>query len=182
MPSSSSRSATRSTTVWVSCTSSATRRSGWRSWNSQSRTGTTTAAGPVEAPIASSPVSAPRGVGRDLVEHLLLELEQALRAAVETQAGLRRLHPAAGAVEQLGAEPLLERPHLERDRGLGDTEPLRRLREAPPLDDGAEGGELARIHKQILYQRSHVARIRGRLAERREDAAWRRYEHDTGGR
>ena len=85
--------------------------------------------------------------GGDLVEHLLLELKQALGAAVEAQAGLRRLDTAAGAVEQLGAETLLERSAPERDGGLGDTEPLGRLGEAPPLDDGAVRGQLSRIHK-----------------------------------
>ena len=86
----------------------------------------------------------------DLVEDLLLEREQPLRAAVEPQPRLGRLDAAAGAVEQLRAEPLLERPHLQRDGGLGDAETLGRLREAAPLDDGAERRELARIHKQIL--------------------------------
>ena len=86
----------------------------------------------------------------DLVEELLLEREQPLGAAVEPQPGLGRLDAAAGAVEELRPEPLLERPHLQRDGRLGDAEPLGRLREAAPLDDGAEGGELARVHKQIL--------------------------------
>ena len=89
-------------------------------------------------------------LARDLVEDLPLEREQALGAAVEPQPGLGRLDAAAGAVEQLRAEPLLERPHLERDGGLGDAETLGRLREAAPLDDGAEGRELTGIHKQIL--------------------------------
>src|SRR5581483_9605827 len=44
-----------------------------------------------------------------LLEQLLLEREQALRAPVEAQSGLGRLDPAARAVEQLRAEPLLER-------------------------------------------------------------------------
>ena len=91
-------------------------------------------------------------LGGDLVEHLLLELEQALGAAVEAQPGLGRLHPAAGAVEQLGPEPLLERPHLQGDGRLGDAEPLGRLREAAAFDDRAEGGELSRIHKRSLSQ------------------------------
>ena len=91
-------------------------------------------------------------LGGDLVEHLLLELEQALGAAEEPQAGLGRLDPAAGAIEQLRAEALLERPHLQRDSGLGDAEPLGGLREAPPFDDGAERGELARVHKRSLSQ------------------------------
>ena len=49
----------------------------------------------------------------ELVEQLLLEREQALCAAVEAQAGLGRLDATARAVEELRAEPLLERPHLE---------------------------------------------------------------------
>ena len=60
-------------------------------------------------------------------------------------------------------EPLLERPDLQADGGLGDAEPLGRLREAAPLDDRAEGGELARVHKRILsmeiiiyWHRCHV--------------------------
>ena len=86
----------------------------------------------------------------DLVEDLSLEREQPLGAAIEPHAGLGRLDAAAGAVEQLRPEPLLERPHLQRDGGLGDAEALGRLREAAPLDHGAEGGELTGIHKQIL--------------------------------
>ena len=89
--------------------------------------------------------------GGDLLDDLLLEREQPLRAAVEPQPGLGRLDAPPGAVEQLGPEPLLERPHLQADGGLGDPEPLRGLREAAPLDDGAEGGELTRIHKRSLY-------------------------------
>ena len=81
----------------------------------------------------------------DLGDHLLLEREQPLRAAVEPHPRLGRLDPPAGAVEQLRPEPLLERPDLQADRGLGDAEALRGLREAPPLDDRAERGELPRI-------------------------------------
>ena len=88
----------------------------------------------------------------DLVEDLALERQQALRAAVEPQPGLGRLDAAAGAVEQLRAEPLLERPHLQRDGGLGDAETLGRLREAAALDDGAERGQLTRVHKDNLYE------------------------------
>ena len=93
-------------------------------------------------------------VGGDLVEHLLLELQHALGAAEEAQPGLGRLDAAAGAVEQLRPEALLERPHLQRDGGLGDAEPLGGLREAPPFDDGAEGCKLARVHKRMLISGS----------------------------
>ena len=71
----------------------------------------------------------------ELVEQLLLEREQPLRAAVEPQAGLGRLDAAAGAVEELRAEPLLQRAHLERDGRLRDTKALGGLREAAALDD-----------------------------------------------
>ena len=86
----------------------------------------------------------------ELGEQLLLEREQALRAPVEAAAGLGRLDAPPRAVEQLQAEPLLERPDLEAHRRLGDAELLGRLGEAPPLDDGAERCKLARVHKQSL--------------------------------
>src|SRR5205085_2217460 len=81
------------------------------------------------------------GAGGHLVHELPLEREQLLRAAVEGEPGLGRLHPPAGAVEEALPEPLLERTNLEAHRRLRDAEPLRRLREALPLDDGAEGRE-----------------------------------------
>jgi hypothetical protein len=86
----------------------------------------------------------------DVVEHLLLEREQPLRAAVEPRPGLGRLDATPGAVEELGAEPLLERPHLERDGRLRDAELLGGLGERPPLHHGAERSQLARIHKRML--------------------------------
>src|SRR5581483_837855 len=84
---------------------------------------------------------------RDLRDDLLLERQQPLRAAVEAHPGLRRLDAAAGAVEELRPEPLLERPDLEADRRLRHPEPLRRLREAPALHDRAERGQLTCVHK-----------------------------------
>ena len=96
------------------------------------------------------------GLARDLLEDLVFEREQPLRAAVEPQPSLGRLHSAAGAVEELGPEPLLERAHLERDCRLRHAEPLGRLREAASLDDGAEGGELARVHKDSLCDAGQV--------------------------
>ena len=149
MPSSSRRSATSSTTDCVSETESSTRSSGLSRWNSQSSTGRTIAAGPVEAPSSSVPRSGAVGLG-ELLEQLLLEREHPLRAAVEAQPGLGRLDPPPGAVEQLRPEPLLERAHLLADRRLGDAEPRRRLGEAPALDDLAERCQLARVHKRSL--------------------------------
>ena len=75
----------------------------------------------------------------ELREHLLLEREEPLRSAVEPQTGLGRLDPPAGAVEEPLAHALLERPDLQADRGLRHAELVGGLREATPLDDGAEG-------------------------------------------
>src|SRR5439155_26173443 len=86
----------------------------------------------------------------ELGDDLLLEREQPLRAAVEAQARLGRLDAAAGAVEQLRPEALLERAHLQAHRRLGHAEPRRRLREALALDDGAERAQLTCVHKGIL--------------------------------
>src|SRR5207342_1042177 len=64
-----------------------------------------------------------------------------------------RFDPAARAVEEPLAEALLERPHLQADRRLRHAQALGGLREALALDDGAERGQLARIHKPSLYLR-----------------------------
>ena len=66
-------------------------------------------------------------VGGDFLHELLLEGEHALGAAVEAPTCLRRLHAPARAVEQGLADALLERPHLQADRRLGDAELLGRL-------------------------------------------------------
>ena len=81
MPSSTSRPATRSITAWVS-QMEATRRTGCSRWNSQSSSGTRCAPGPVEAPRARVPQLAVVE-SRDVLEQLLLELEDPLRAPVE---------------------------------------------------------------------------------------------------
>ena len=57
------------------------------------------------------PVEPRVGFG-ELFEQLLFEREHALRAAVEPKPGLGRLDPAAGAIEELLPEPVLERAHL----------------------------------------------------------------------
>ena len=116
-------------------------------------TGSTVPPGPVEAPISSAPGQLALGLLAELGEQLLLQREQPLRAPVEAPAGLGRLDAAAGAVEQLVAEPLLERADLQAHGRLRDAELLRRLREASPLDDRAECGKLPRVHKQSLCMR-----------------------------
>ena len=121
--------------------------------------GTATAAGPVEAPIDSSPVSAPAPSEATSSSICSSSCSRRWAPRKRRTPGLGRLHPAPGAVEQLRAEPLLERPHLERDGRLGDTEPLGRLGEAAPLDHGAERGKLARIHKSILSQDQRTSTV-----------------------
>ena len=74
----------------------------------------------------------------DIAEQLLLLGQQLLRRRVQPQTRLSRLDAAARPVEQLRSEPLLERADLQADRGLRDPEPVGGLREALPLDDGAE--------------------------------------------
>ena len=63
----------------------------------------------------------------ELGEQLLLLREQAQRAPVEAPPGLGRLYPTPRPVEELQAEPLLERTDLQADRRLGDPELLGRL-------------------------------------------------------
>src|SRR5262249_20186634 len=121
-PSSSSRAATRSTTCWVSWIESATETPGLRRWNSERRSGDAGAAGPGRGADRTRPAELPRLDARYVLDELLLEREQALRAAVEAAAGLGGLDAPAGAVEQLLAEALLERSHLQADRGLRHAE------------------------------------------------------------
>src|SRR4051812_20863678 len=85
---------------------------------------------------------------RELVVQLLLGREHALGVAVEPLPGLGRLDAAPGTVDELHAEPLLERLDLQADGRLRDAEPLRRLGEALLLDDGDEGRKLPRVHKR----------------------------------
>ena len=89
-----------------------------------------------------------RGYLRD---ELILESKHPLRAAIQPPARLRRFHAPTRAVEELRAEPLLEGAHLERHRRLRHAEPVRRLGEATALDNRAECGKLARVHKSTLY-------------------------------
>ena len=116
IPSSSRRSATSSTTDCVSETDSSTRSSALARWNSQRRRGRTIGGGAGGGADLERPAQRLVRLG-DLVEQLLLEREHPLRAAVEPQPGLGRLDPAAGAVEELRPEPLLERAHLLETAG-----------------------------------------------------------------
>ena len=102
---------------------------------------------------------------RELCEELALAFEQSLRAPVQAEAGLGRLDPPSRAVEEPPPKPLLERAHLETDGGLSHPQPLGRKREALPLDDRTERGQLARIHKDLLSGDELTrALLRGRLA------------------
>ena len=86
------------------------------------------------------------GLGAQRLGELLLEREHALGADQHGASGGRRRDLASRAIEQARAEPLLERAHGERDRGLRDTEVVGGDRERPALDDRDERGELARVH------------------------------------
>ena len=92
-------------------------------------------------------------LGDDVVEELLLEREQPLCATVQTHSRFGRLDATTRAVEELRPEALLERAHLERDGRLGDAELVGCVGERASLDDGAERGQLACVHKPILCQR-----------------------------
>ena len=72
-------------------------------WNSQSRSGTTIAAGPVDAPMRELAGELAFAVRFDLAEQLLLELKQALRAAVEADDRPRSARPAAPSGRPAGS-------------------------------------------------------------------------------
>ena len=95
-------------------------------------------------------MSSPSASSPEIREQLLLQGEEPLRASIEPEAGLRRLDAPAGTVEQPLADALLERPDLEADRRLRDSELIGGLREASALDHRAEGSELLRVHKNTL--------------------------------
>ena len=107
-------------------------------------------AGPRGGSDLESALQLALGLLSELREQLLLEREKPLRASIEAEAGLGRLDAPTGAVEQLLAEALLERPDLQADRGLRHAELVGGLREAAALDHGAEGYELPRVHKGNL--------------------------------
>lgn len=88
---------------------------------------------------------------RDVGLDLLFEREELLGTTVETPPRLGRFDPSPGAIEQLRAEALFERPHLERHGGLAHPESRGGLREAAAVDDRAEGLELACIHISGAY-------------------------------
>ena len=108
------------------------------------------AAGPGRRADLERPGELAGRVVGELVDDLFFERKQPLRRPVELGTGLRRLDAAAGAVEQLRAEPLLERPHLEAHSRLRDAEPLGRLGERLALDHLAERPQLPRVHKDSL--------------------------------
>ena len=162
----SSRAATRSTIVCVSETPRKTRTSGCSRWNSPRSTGTTIAAGPVDAPKRRSPASS-SDVAATSGDELLLERQHPLSSSIEPSPGLGRLHPSARAVEQLRSEPLLESSYLQRHRRLGHAEALRRLREAPSLDYRTECRELTRVHKESIRVISEQAAFSEPVLEQR---------------
>ncbi len=151
-PSSRVRSATRSTIVCVSKTLSATCSDGKLERELAQQAGQNHAARAGRRADFEGAGELALGFVGELVDDLLLELQQPLRAPVEAKTGLGRLDSASGAVEQTHPEPPLERAHLQRDGGLRHPEALRSLRERPALDDRTEGLQLPRVHKQTLSQ------------------------------
>ena len=99
--------------------------------------------------------------------HVALEREDALCARDHGAALGRRLRLAPAAVDQRDAEALLERAHGLRDGRLRDAERLGGLGERAALDDGAERGELTRVHCCSGRGR------RRRAARCRRAAGWR---------
>src|SRR5262249_31059524 len=89
----------------------------------------------------------------------LLRSEHALCVPVEALPRLGGLDAATRAIDELDAEPLLQRLDLQAHGRLRDAEPLGRLREALLLDDRDEGGELARIHAISLPYAGHRTSI-----------------------
>ena len=156
-PSCSERSATRSTIVWVSKTLSAMCSAGCCSANWQRSCERSTPPGPVDAPISKVPSSSP--VASSASSPRISSSSASSRCArpVELQPALGRLHTAPGAVEQLRPEPLLQRPHLERDGRLRHPEPLGRERERLALHHLAERLQLTRVHKRSLCRRDAAA-------------------------
>ena len=108
------------------------------------------AAGPGRRADLERPGELAGRVVGELVDDLVFQREEPLRRPVELGTGFRRFDAPTGAVEQLRAESLLERAHLQADRRLRDAEPLGRLGERPALDDLAERPQLPRVHKGSL--------------------------------
>ncbi len=150
IPSSSSRRPTCSTTVCVSDTVRATCTSGWSCWNSPRIDRQDASTGPGGGADLEPALELALGFLAEVREQLLLERDQPLRSAVEPETGLGRLDPAAGAVEELLADALLQRPDLQAHRRLRHPELVGGLREAAALDNRTKGRELLRVHKANL--------------------------------
>jgi lipopolysaccharide/colanic/teichoic acid biosynthesis glycosyltransferase len=89
-------------------------------------------------------------VAGHVAQELLLEREQALGRGVQARPCFGRFDPATRTVEELRPDALFERPDLEANRRLGDTQPFRGLGEALAIDDRTKCGELAGVHKHSL--------------------------------
>ena len=75
-------------------------------------------------------------------------IEDAPSQVEEHAAGLGQLHPAAGAVEDLYPQLLLEPPDLLAQCGLGDVLTLGRPPEVQLLSDSDEVPQLAQLHRR----------------------------------
>ena len=146
MPNSSCRSRTRSTIVSVSSTRSETVTSGCSAWKRAEELRQDALARPGRG-ADHEQAGELRRLVREALHELLLDRQDALGAAVDEAAGLRRLHLAAGAVDQRLPQALLERADGEGHGGLRDAEHLGCLREGRPVDDGDERRELLGVHR-----------------------------------
>ena len=155
------RAATPSITAWVSATVSATLTDGFSFWKSQSRSGTTIAAGPVDAPTAASPSTRPPIPTRRLraaAPPARAFAARSCRGGVQPRSARRACRNGQAAV----GRAVFRAPGSAgcSHRRLRDAEPLGGLREAASFDDRAECGELLRIHNESLCAGRDSARRR----------------------
>ena len=81
------------------------------------------------------------GMG-DLMLGFLQLRDQGRDASVERTAAIREADSPSGAIEQAGAEPVLQLPDATAHRRLGDAKTFRRGTEASAVRHGQEGPQL----------------------------------------
>ena len=99
-----------------------------------------------------------RGELRQLDAGQLEPLGDRVGVREQDRAGRRQLQAAGPAVEQPGADLALERGDLLRDGRLGQRQLARRPGEGPPMRDGAERQDAARVHSRnlSLYEKHYL--------------------------
>ena len=94
----------------------------------------------------------------DLLLHGIQLAQHGTRRPEQSLAGLGGAHPAPGAQEQCGAEPLLEGTEGVAYGGLGEPEPRRGRGEIAAVGDRGEESELAGLeigHVGVTINRMH---------------------------